>query len=416
MISLNILWTILLSCMILSAFFSSSETGMMALNRYRLKHASKTNKTAKRVVTMLKRPDRLLAVILIGNNFVNIAASAVATMIGLRLFGEVGVLLATIILTIAILIFCEITPKTLATIKPEGVAYFTVYPLIILTKILFPLVWIANFLTNSILLLIGIKQVKRRDRLTPEELRTLVSEAGGLIPSKHQEMLTSILDLESISVEDIMIPRTEIFAIDLNDDNEKILAKIKITQHTMLPVYENEIDDIKGIIHMRDVSRCLTDQQFSKQSLISEIKKPYYVPEGTPLHSQLINFQHTKNRMALVVDEYGDIIGLVTLADILEEIVGEFTTDVGASTSIQAQPDGSFIIDGSTNIRTLNQMMNWSLPTNGAKTISGLIIEVLEMIPPKQTCVLIANYPFEIMQVQDNMIKTCKISPSISQE
>ncbi len=409
------LLAIILVCLLfVSAFFSASETAMMSINRYRLRHAAKTSQAARLVSLMLSRPDRLLTVVLIGNSFANIAAASISTIIGVRLFGEAGALVGTALVAIIVLLFAEISPKIIASQKPELVAYLTVTPLFLTMKILFPLVWIANVLSNGLLSLMGVKHYKKSlDILTKDELRTMVNEAGALIPTQHKSMLTSILDLETITVEDIMIQRNEIVGLDLAEDESQILYKIRNSQHTMLPVYKDDINDIYGVIHMRDLSHYLTENDFSKHTLLELAEKPYFVPEGTVLHTQLFNFQHNKNRFGLVVDEYGDVLGLITLADILEEIVGEFTTDTAYDGRIVPQTDNSYLVDGSTNIRFLNQTMHWDFPINNSKTISGAIIEYLELIPTANTCVLINNYPIEIVLVEDNMIKTCKICPKL---
>jgi len=386
----------------------------MAINRYRLKHASKTSATARLVSQLLTRPDRLLTVVLIGNSFANIAAASIATIVGVRLFGEIGALYATGLVAIIVLLFAEITPKIIASQKPELISYIAVRPLFLTIKALFPLVWIANILSNGLLYLMGVKHYKKTlDILTMDELRTMVSEAGALIPSQHKSMLTSILDLDNITVEDIMIPRSEIVGIDLNHDDHTLLQNIRNSQHTLLPIYRDDIDDIYGVIHMRDLTHYLTEHDFSKPMLLELAEKPYFVPEGTHLHTQLFNFQRTKNRFGLVVDEYGDILGLVTLADILEEIVGEFTTDVQDTSRIIPQQDDTYLVDGTLNIRYINQTMQWDLPVTNAKTLSGAIIEYLELIPTANTCVLLNNYPIEIILVQDNMIKSCKIGKKI---
>lgn len=404
------LLVILFILIFVSAFFSASETALMAINRYRLKHASKTNATARLVSQLLTRPDRLLTVVLIGNSFANIAAASIATIVGVRLFGEIGALYATGLVAVIVLLFAEITPKIIASQKPELISYLSVRPLFLTIKALFPLVWIANILSNGLLFIMGVKHYKKTlDILTMDELRTMVNEAGALIPTQHKSMLTSILDLDNITVEDIMITRSEIVGIDLNDDDNTLLEKIRGSQHTLLPIYRDDIDDIYGVIHMRDLTHYLTDHSFSKPMLLELAENPYFVPEGTHLHTQLFNFQRTKNRFGLVVDEYGDILGLVTLADILEEIVGEFTTDVQDTPRIMPQDDGTYLVDGTINIRYINQAMKLDLPVTNAKTLSGAIIEYLELIPTANTCVLLNNYPIEILLVQDNIIRSCKI-------
>ena len=408
------LFIILIILLLLSAFFSGSETSMMSLNRYRLKHLAKSNKKAKYANDLLTRPDRLLGVILIGNNFVNIAASAIATLIGFKLFGDIGIIITTIILTIVILIFSEILPKTLGALHPESIALPASIPLKFFLKLLFPLVWLANCIANSILKLFGIKMQKKAEIISLEELRTVISEARGVIPNRHQEMLANILDLEKIVVEDIMIPRTEIDGIDLDDELNSITNHLVNTQHTLLPVFHGDLESVVGIIHIRNITRYLNSANFSVENITSQMYKPYFIPEGTSLHYQLIDFQRHKTRMGLVIDEYGDIAGLITLEDILEEIVGKFTTDVdNISRSIHPQADGSFIIDGSVTIRVLNRTIGWELPADKAKTLSGVIIAHLEAIPKPATCVLLNGYPIEIVQVQDNIIKSVRVFSKI---
>lgn len=410
--STQMLFIILGILILISAFFSCSETAMMAINRYRLKHAAKTSTMARAVVQLLSRPDRLLTIVLIGNTFANIAAASIGTIIGVRMNGEFGGIMATILLTIIVVLFAEISPKIVASKKPEPIAYFAALPLQWMIKIFFPIVWFANALSNGLLYLMGIKHHKKMlDILTLDELRTVVTESESLIPTRHQSMLTSILDLERITVNDIMIPRAEVVGINFNNSETEILQKISKIQHTLIPIYKDDLDDIYGILHMRNLASCFSEQKFSKEQLLTLADKPYFVPEGTPLHTQLFNFQHNRNRMGLVVDEYGDILGLVTLADILEEIVGEFTTDITSTNRIIPQPDGSYLVDGGTSIRMLNQSMHWNLPTSHAKTISGAIIQYLEMIPTPKTCIELNGYTIEVIAVQDNMVKTCKIGP-----
>lgn len=404
-IAILILWCI-------SAFFSAAEIAMMAINRYRVKHAAKTDPKASLVLTLLSHTDHLLATILIGNNFANIASGSIATVVGIRLYGDLGAVIATFLTTCGVLLLAEIVPKILASQKPEFVAYATVRPLNLFMKILFPVVWVTNILARAMLRLMNVKESKKGlDILTMDELRTVVNEAGSSIPSRHRSMLSSILDLEFITVDDIMTPKGDITGLNIADSEEQILHNIREAKHTLLPIYNQEIDEIYGIVHLRDLSRSLTEHQFTKALLLSLAEKPYFVPEGTPLHTQLFNFQRNKQRFGLVVDEYGAVLGLVTLADILEEIVGEFTTDINSNLKIIPQPDNSYLVDGGVNIRTLNQTMQWDLPTDEAKTLSGAIIAHLEMIPTPHTCVLLNGYPIEIIAVQDNTIKTCKISP-----
>ncbi|ABL99093.1 HlyC/CorC family transporter [Shewanella amazonensis] len=413
--------TLLLSLLVLiliSAYFSGSETAMMSLNRYRLRHlASNGHKGAKRASKLLDRPDRLIGLILIGNNLVNILASAIATIIGMRIWGDVGVAIATGLLTVVVLVFAEVTPKTVAALHPERIAYPSSLLLKWLLVILQPLVKVMNIITSGILRLIGIRNVATNDALSQEELRTVVHEAGALIPQRHQDMLLSILDLEKVTVEDIMIPRAEIYAINVNDDFKQINRQVVTSPHTRVLVYRDTIDDAVGFIHLRDALRLQSKEEFSKATLLRAVKELYFIPEGTPLNVQLANFQHNKERIGLVVDEYGDIQGLVTLEDILEEIVGDFTTSMvpTASEEIHPQEDGSLLIDASINIRELNKEMKWELPTDGPKTLNGLILEYLEDIPSPNTSLRLEGYPIEVMEVAENMVKTVRVMPDLYQ-
>lgn len=413
-ISTSALLIFLLLLILFSAYFSGSETAMMTLNRYRLRHlAANGHKGAIRALKLLERPDRLIGLILIGNNLVNILASAIATIIGMRLWGDLGVAIATGVLTLIVLVFGEVTPKTIAALNPERVAFPSSYVLIPLSKIFAYVVTGVNFITTGILRLVGIKSISSSDALSKEELRTVVHEAGALIPQRHQEMLLSILDLEKVTVEDIMVPRSDIYAINVNDDFKFINRQVIQSPHTRVLVYRDTIDDAVGFIHLRDALRLQSKEQFSKSSLLRAVKELYFIPEGTPLNVQLANFQHNKERIGLVVDEYGDIQGLVTLEDILEEIVGDFTTSMltTASEDINQQQDGSYIIDASITIRDLNKEMKWDFPTDGPKTLNGLILEYLEDIPAENTSLRLAGYPLEVIEVADNMVKTVRIIP-----
>ncbi len=386
---------------------------MMSVNPYRLKHLTNArNKAALRVSHLLKRPDRLIGLILIGNNLVNIFASTVATIIGVRLYGDYGVAIAPIVLTVVILIFAEVTPKTLAALHPEKVALPTSAVLSVLLKIFYPFVWALNKVTNGLLNLLGVSPEKHQgNSLSAEELRTVVYEAGALIPEQHQNMLVGVLDLENATVEDIMIPRNEIVGIDINDEWKDIERQLANFQYSRILLYRDNIDDAIGFVHPRELMRLLIKEQLTKASLLRAASEIYFIPEGTPLNTQLLKFQGAKDRIGLVVDEYGDIQGLVTLADILEEVVGEFTTDIAEDTNedILAQPDGTFLIDGSINLRDLNREMKMSLPTDGPKTLNGLILEYLEEIPQGRLSVKLAGYPLEIVDVQDNMIKSVRL-------
>ena len=414
-ISTSALFIILGVLILMSAYFSSSETGIMSINRIRLRHLEKENhRGAKRVSKLLTRPDRLIGLILIGNNLVNIAAAQVATIIGLRLYGDMGIAVATFGLTLVVLIFAEVTPKTLAALYPEKVAFPSSVILKALLKVLYPLVIATNWITNGMLRLVGISpQEIEAHSLSKEELKTVVNESSAMLPSNHQNMLTSILDLDHVTVEDIMIPRNEINAIDINDEWKDIARQLTNAQHTRVLLYRDQIDDAVGFIHARDALRLLTKEQFDKPSLLRAVREIYFVPENTSLNTQLIKFQEAKERIGLVVDEYGDIQGLVTLEDILEEVVGDFTTTQTRppSEEVNMQNDGTVMVEGSVNIRDLNKEMDWDLPTEGPKTLSGLIVEYLEDIPDAPLSLRVDNYRMEVVEIKENMIKQVKVSP-----
>lgn len=410
-----LLSAILLLLIIVSGFFSGSETGLFSLNRYKLRHLSNSGNTgAKRAQLLLDRPDRLIGIILLGNNFVNFLAVSIAGEFMFRLMGDSSPILTTVILTLVILVFSEVTPKTLAALHPERFAFPASYLLLPLLKLFYPLVWMVNVISNLILRPLGVRGGnKASEILSSEELRTVVNEAGALIPRQHQEMLVSILDLESVTVNDIMVPRNEIVGIDLDDDWSKILNKLTTSQHTRLLIYRGGIDSVVGIVHVRNLLHLLTRSSgLDKESFMGQIREAYFVPENTPLHTQLMNFRMTKRRIGLVVNEYGDIQGLVTMEDILEEIVGEFTTDPASHVKeIHPQGDGAFLVDGSVSIRDLNRVLNLELPTDGPKTINGMILEYLETIPEPGTSLMLSGYPLEIVQTSSNAIKTIRINP-----
>lgn len=410
------LFSILIFLILVSGFFSGSETGLMSLNRYRLRHlADKKHKGAMRAFRLLGQPDKLIGLILLGNNFVNILASAIATIIGIRLLGEAGVLAATAILTVIVLVFAEVTPKTLAAMHPEKFALPATLILEPLLRLLYPFVWFVNLSSRLIFKILGIRQTTSSDKLSSEELRIVVNEAATMIPKGHQKMLLSILDLEKVTIDDIMVPRNEIVGVDLEDDWSDIIKQLAETQHTRLPVYEGDIDHIVGIIHIRRALRFFHMEDTTKDDFRKIIREGYYVPTGTPLNTQLLNFQHERRRNAMVVNEYGDILGLVTLEDILEEIVGEFTTDPSATRKdVQTKEDGTYLIDGSITIRELNKILDWKLPIEGPKTLNGLIIEYLEHIPEPGTSMMLDNYPIEIIQTTKNAVKTVLINPNWS--
>lgn len=396
--------------LLFSAFFSSSETGMMSLNRYRLKHLEKEgHNSAKKASKLLAQPDRLISVILIGNNLVNIAAAQLATLIAIRLWPEnqdLALAMATLILTMAVLIFSEVTPKTLAQMYPERIAFPASYLLQPLLKILYPAVVVLNRVVSLIFWILRINaNSPNHDALSHEELRTLVNESGHKLSDEHQNMLLGILDLDNVKVNDIMIPRPEVVGIDLDDDIETITKQLKETTYTRLPVYKDDLNKVLGVLHIRDAAEFLWAEKPSKVMLSKKAASPYFVPENTSLYTQLFNFQKEKRNTALVVDEYGDVQGMLTLADLLEEIVGEFTTDeLGDNKEIHPQSDGSLVIDGSASIRDINRSLNWELPTEEAKTLNGLILEQLEDIPDANVSLKIGDYMIEILQVKDNQV------------
>ena len=389
----------------------------MSLNRYRLKHlAEKGHRGAKLALALLKRPDRLLGIILLGNNFVNILASALATIIALRLLGETGIAIATGLLTFVILIFAEVAPKTLAALHPERIAFPAAYIYTPLLRILYPLVFLVNILANGLLRILGVRPDHvKHEGVSVEELRSVVRETSKLIPKKHQDMLMGILNLEDASVDDIMVPRNEIIAVDLEDDWDDILKQLTTCHRTRIPFYRDDINNIVGVMHMRRIINLLTHEELTRENLEKNIREAYFIPEGTSLYQQLENFQLNKRRTALAVDEYGDVQGLVTLEDILEEVVGEFTTTSHTSNqNIQTQDDNSFLISGNTHIREINRSMGWHLPVNGPKTLNGLILEYMEMIPEQGTSLMIAYHPIEIIKTQNNAVQIARVMPAIS--
>lgn len=408
----GILLGLLIFLLVCSAFFSSSETGILSLNRYRLRHmADKGHRGAKRVSALLTRPDRLLGTILIGNNFVNILASAIATVLAIQLWGEAGIAIATISLTLVLLIFGEITPKTLAALHPEKVAYPFSLPLLLLLKLFYPLVLLLGWISNGLLKLLGVDVAnKGSENLTTEELHSVVRDSGNELPQNRQSMLLSILNLENVTVNDIMVPRNEITGIDLDDSLEEIITQLRTTTLTRLPVYRNDINQIEGVVHMRQIARLLSHNQLTKEALSEAYHEPYFVPESTPLSTQLVNFQKYKQRIGVVVDEYGEVLGLVTLEDLLEEIVGDFSNqDLLRSPDIHPQDDGTHVIDGAAYVREINKALGWQLPCDGPKTLNGLVTEMLESIPDNPVCLKIGPYRLEILQSIDNRVKSVRM-------
>lgn len=412
----GVLFGMLCVLIVLSAFFSGSETALMTLNRYRLRHLKEQGHPgAARAFRLLERPDRLIGLILLGNNFVNILATSVATVLALRLGGEAGLALMPFILTPLILIFAEVTPKTLAALDPEKLAFpsaFVYAPLLVVT---YPFVWVVNLIANGLLRALGLSTDDSANQtLSQEELRTVVAEAGAMMPKRYHEMLLSVLDLGAATVDEIMIPRQEVEAIDLDAPMEEIIRELQTSHYTRIPIYQQNIDNIVGIVHIRKAMHALLDGKFTKERLMEVAEPPYFIPKSTALNRQLIHFQRERRHLGLVVDEYGDFMGLMTLADVLEEIVGEFTTDPQDSIpDVHPQADGSWLVAGQANVRELVRAFHWALPTDGPRTLNGLIVEYMETIPEPGTSLLLNGYPVEILQTQDNTVKMAKIWPSI---
>jgi Mg2+/Co2+ transporter CorB len=385
---------------------------MMALNRYRMRHlANEGHRGARRATRLLERPDRLLGVILIGNNFVNFSAASIATLLAIQLLGEHGVAWAPVICTFVFLIFAEVAPKTIAANYPERIALPSSHILSLLLLLLWPLVWAVSALSNLLLKLFGIRHQQGENvHLSREELRTVVFE-GAKFASQSQNMLLGVLDVDEVTVDDIMVPKSDIVGIDLDTPLEDIIAQLRNSQHTRLPVFREDINHVVGMLHVRDAIRFLTSEKPNKANLLQEIDEVYFVPENTALHRQIRNFQSRKERIALVVDEYGDVQGIVTLEDILEEIVGEFTTDLAsASSDIHPQEDGSFVVDGGATIRSINRALSWHLPSDGPKTLNGLMTNYLETFPEAPVSIEINRYRLEVVRLKDNMIATAKLS------
>lgn len=414
-IPLSTLFITLIICLILSAYFSGSETGLLSLNKYRLRFlAEQGNKGAQKAEKLLEKPDTLLSFILIFNNLVNISASAIATMIGMRLYGDAGVAIATGLLTFTMLVFSEIFPKTVAAMHPEKVGLFSSHILSLLLKVFYPLVWLMNLFTKTLMRMVGLKPDMQKQVISREELRSIVSEAGEAIPDEqHPQMLLSILDMETVTVDDIMVPRNEIAGIDIDDDWKAIMRQLNHAPHNRIVLYKGSLDEqVLGILRVREAFRLLLEKnEFTKETLLRAVDEVYFIPEGTPLKTQLANFRTKKERIGLVVDEYGDIKGLVTLEDILEEIVGDFTTTTAPTIEqeVVQQSDGSMIIEGSANLRDLNKMFGWELDTEDARTFNGLILEHLEDIPDEGTVCEINGLRITILEVSDNMIKQAKV-------
>jgi Mg2+/Co2+ transporter CorB len=401
---------------LISAVFSMAETSFMSINRYRLKHKARMKRRyAMRLLQMLKRPDRLLGAILIGNTFANMFTSAIATLIMVGYFGEKGALIAAIVMTFLVLIFAEITPKTLAALYSDTVARWLTYPIYYMMRLMHPLVVAANAISNSLLKLIHVPVTSHHvEPLSREEFRSLVYDTTGKISKQYQNMLLGILDLSHLTVDDVMVPSHEIFAIDIDLPWEEIKSRLQQNPHDAVPFFRKHVNHIVGVLYARDMQHLLLqDVSLNKSVLQKTLAEPYFVPEGTPLNVQLDYFQRNQGKPGFVVDEYGEIEGMLTLNDILEEIVGNFTSSIGAMKRADQQSDGSYIVEGSHTVREFNRLSGWELPHRGARTINGLIVEYLEALPTAHTAVLIADYPIEILAVKDKRVKRARIFPRL---
>ena len=409
-IPISILLGLLALLLFLSAFFSGSETALMTLNRYRLQHLVKQkHRGAIKAHQLLKRPDRLMGLILLGNNFVNILASSIATLVAIRIAGDEAIPAATAILTILVLIFAEVTPKTLAALKPEMLAFVAAWLYVPLLKIFYPIVWIVNAISNLLLRIFGVNPKKaKKDTLNKDELKSIVSDTDHILPARYQNMLLSILDLESASVEDIMTQRKEIVGLDLEDPIEDIIEQLRNSPHTRMPVYKKNIDRVIGFLHIRSVLSRISQPDFDKQIITDNLSKPFFIPASTSIHKQMQIFKTEKLRIGLVVDEYGDVQGLITLDDLLQEIVGEL---IAEEPDIKKQKDGGYLVDASVTIRELNRITHWELPTEGPKTLNGLIIEYMETIPEPGTSIKFHNHILEIIQRDENTVKLVRFHP-----
>ncbi len=415
---IGVLFFILVILFLLSAFFSGTETALMALNRYKLKHLAKQNRGAQLAMQLLEKPDRLIGLILIGNNIVNILITQLATYIGFRLGGSAGVAIATGALTLCLLVFAEITPKTIAALKSEQIALPASYIYVGLLKFAYPLVWMINLVANTVVRMFGVDPKSNEiESLSNEELKTVVSESQGLIPKSHSDMLMRVLDMESITVDDIMIPRTEITGIDLEDDWNDIEEQIIRSNFTRLLAFRGGINNIQGFLHLRRLLPLLHEDKMDREHFENAMEPAHFTPEGVSVSQQLINFQSEKRRVSLVVDEYGDVLGLVTLEDILEEIVGQFSTSpANFDYEVKTGENGSKWVDGAMSVRDVNRQLNMELNTDGAKTINGLVTEYLGQIPSPGISVLIDNYPMEIRKTHNNVIKTLIIYPQLQKK
>ena len=401
----------------ISAFFSAAEIAMVSLNRHRLRHlADSGHRGARLAQQLLARPDRLIGVILLGSNSVNALFSALTTFTVIHLWGEeqsaIGI--ATVIITLVVLILTDLAPKTLAALHPERLAFPSAYVLRPMLWLIYPVVWIVNGMANGLLRLVGVRvQARSADQVSPEELRAIIMEAGVLIPESHQDMLLAILDLEKVTVDDVMVPRGKIEGVDLDTEWDEIISQISGSRYTRLPVYHGSLDNVTGMLHVRRVLNLMREGRLDKETLEQAIVEPYFIPSGTTLNTQLLNFRQVKRRVGLVVDEYGDIQGLVSLDEILEEIVGDFTTQaIGRIDDIHPESDGSYLVRGAVSLRDLNRQLGWDLPTDESRTLNGLIVEYLEDIPEPGTSLMIHGYLVEILRTRGTAIDIARVRPA----
>jgi len=420
-IPISALFGALAVLVLLSAFFSAAEIGMVSLNRHRLRHlADSGHRGARLARKLLERPDRLIGVILLGSNFVNALASAIATVTAVRLLGEseTTIAIVTVLITLVVLIFTDLAPKTLAALHPERVAFPSGYVLAPLLRLIYPLVWAVNMLANGVLRVFGVSvKGKRAEQVSTEELKAIVMEAGALIPEAHQDMLLAILDLENVGVEDIMVPRGRIEGINLDGEWDEVVAQLSSSRHTRLPVYRGSLDNVSGMIHLRRVLNLMRRGTLDQTSFNQALVEPYYIPVGTSLNKQLLNFKNVSRRIGLVVDEYGDIQGLITMNDILEEIVGDFSAQtLGRAEDIHPQDDGSFLVRGTAALRDLNRRLDWELPTDESRTLNGLITEYLEDIPEPGTSLMLNGYLVEIVRTRGAAVDVARIKPVTAPE
>lgn len=413
---LALLITALIGLVLMSGLFAAAETALLSLNRYRLRHLVRAGHAgARRADALLRKPDRFIGLVQLGNNFCDILASSAATLIALQVWGDQAIALMAGVLTIFALIFGEVAPKTLAALHPERVAFPAAYALTALMAVLLPVVVSVNFVANGVLRALGVRTDQfAGEALGREELRSLLFEAGHHFSPRHRGMLLRILDLESVVVEDVMVHRNEVRYIDLDDSWADILTQLRGSLHTRVPVCRGSLDQVLGILHLRRVTHLLGDDGFDLTRLQTLLQEPYYVPEGTALTQQLLRFQSGHERMALVVNEYGDTVGLVTVEDILGEIIGEFNdTQAAGKTDVHPQADGSCLVAGGASVRELNRTMGWDLPLTEAKTLNGAILEHLEDIPTPATSLLLGDYPVEIVQTQGNVVRVARIGAKL---